>query len=227
MNRNLLSIVQGHHYGIGRQYKLSVPIGEDATENSQVYVYDHTPELYGRPGAWSRFDNHPAIGWANLAQDAYFATHTGRVMVLRRQGDDTDYRDDASPIQFSMLTRALDMGIDGVRKVLDSVVIHYRTTATSTNTTLKSAVNLSNTYMDTTPFRMPNPRIVDNLSEQAREKVMEIRHAIPNRREVHYQFLIENGAIDEPIEIVGIMMRAAAMTDRGIRQAAQTTSPTR
>lgn len=224
VNRSLLSIAQGHHYSIGRQYKLSVPISSTATENSEAYVYDHSAEEEGRPGAWTRFTQHAATGWANLAQDAYFCTHTGRVMSLRRVGDDTDYRDDSSAIPLTILTRGIDAGAAGIRKIFSSIISYWRTDVNTNNTTVETSTNLRRQFHTTTVFRMPNSVTSDGLSDVANKKILEIRHSVPDRKGSYLQIRIMNSTIDEGIELAGLQLRVAGLTEKGILQAKETTN---
>ena len=120
MNRDDLSKLTGHHYGIAGQYKLSVPVGDGQSNNNRVYVYDHQRELGGENfGAWTQFTNHNSTGWANLGNDAFFSTTDGQVFKIRRVGDSTDYRDDASAVDtMTIIMKAEDFGSAGARKVI-------------------------------------------------------------------------------------------------------------
>ena len=87
MNRDDLSKLTGHHYGIAGQYKLSVPVGDGQSNNNRVYVYDHQRELGGENfGAWTQFTNHNSTGWANLGNDAFFSTTDGQIFKIRKIG---------------------------------------------------------------------------------------------------------------------------------------------
>lgn len=221
VNRDELSILQGHHYAVGRQYKLSVPIGS-ANTNSEVYVYDHTAESVQRDGAWTRFDSHPATGWANLEKDAYYCTSTGRVMSIRRLGDLTDYRDDNSAITSSITTRAFDFGNAGIRKALDGFAAHYRVLSTSENTTAFSALDMREDFWALDAFQITKPVSTDGLSELSVRKMQTIWHSVGRLRGVYFQVKIENTGLDESLELAGLDFRVAGMSDRGILMAAET-----
>lgn len=231
VNQDMLSLAQGHHFGTGRQYKLSLPIGEvDPTtgylENSQVYVYDHTPEDAGDGllGPWSRYTNHPATGWANLDRDAYMASTAGRVYSIRRVGDDTDYRDDSSPIEMDILYRATDMGNSGIRKILSKVVAKYRVRKTSDSTVLSTAADLSEEFIETTTPTLTYTTELTGTGDEANHKIVVIEHSVGRevRRGTYHQLRWVNSAIDEGFELAGFDMEVAGLTSKGITQAQAT-----
>lgn len=223
-----LSLAQGHHFGVGRAYKLSVPITATQNEttgyleNSEVYVYNHTGEDQGRPGAWGRYDNHPATGWANLAANAYFAATSGRVFSIRQEDEISDYRDDSSGIDMTLTSRAADMGAPGIRKVVDGIIIDYRVGARNTGTSLAYSVDLEQEFSTSTPFVVPKPPASTNLSDPIPQDVVPIRHDIQRRRGVYFASQISNSTIDENVEIAGITYKVGGLSDKGILQAART-----
>lgn len=221
VDRDMLNIVQGHHYAIGRQYKLSVPL-VDSSVNSEVYVYDHTAEVAGRLGAWSRFDNHPATGWANLNQDAFFASSNGRVFSIRRTGSETDFRDDNESINMELVTRANDFGNSGIRKVIDKIVVHYRVGARNTGTSVSTAVDLEQEYRSTTPFVVPKPAATTGIGDSIAQDVTTISHSTDRRRGVYFQVKVANDTIDENVEVAGIDHQVGGLKEKGILRAAQT-----
>lgn len=228
VDKRQLDILHGHHYGIGRLYKLSVPIlsTEDTTtsyvENSEAYVYNHTGEDEGRQGAWSRYDNHPAIGWANLASNAFFAATSGRVFSIRNLGEDSDFRDDSSSINMVVQTRANDFGDTARRKVLDKVLVDYRVGAESTETVLSFALDLESEYTATQAFTVTKPTDTTGLSDRVARDVVSIMHSLGRRRGNYVSIQISNNEMDRQVEIAGITYRIAGLTDRGTLQAAQT-----
>jgi hypothetical protein len=223
-----LSIAQGHHYGVGRSYKLSVPITDSGSENSEVFVYNHTGEDEGKQGAWTRYDNHPSTGWANLGQDAYMATTGGRVLSVRRlQSDeerDTNYRDDDSAITTRMRTRDLDFGNAGIRKILDRIITKYRTDVRNTGTVLRLSTDTSEEYRDTTPIIIPHNRTTSGIDDVPNQAIYTIVHTTDRRRGVYFSIEIENSGIDEPLDISGIDCRIDGLSTQGITSAQQTGS---
>lgn len=233
-----LEQVHGHHYGLGRAYKLSVPYTEDVNattgyvNNSRVYVYNHTGELSGggpegtAGGAWTQYDNHPAIGWANLGSGAFFATTEGRIFSLRDTGTSTDYRDDNGPVAFSLETRATDVGNGAIRKLFDRATVHYRLvgSAVSVGTSLSFALDLATEYTDTTPTFLGTPNVYSGLSSNVNRYVYTISHSMEAARGAYLAIQIANGTLDEGVEIAGIDLRVAGLETAGIKQAGQTSS---
>lgn len=231
---NALSMIQGHHYGLGRMYKISVPITSTAgdngyIENSEVYTYNHTSEDFGPAtygamtrGAWSRYDNHPATGWANLGSNAYFSSSTGRVFQVRNLDSLDDYRDDSSAVDFRMDLRPNDFGNSGIRKIVDSVVVHYRIISTSNSTSLQYAVDMEEEFDSTTAVILKKPSSTNGMSDTVNKSVITIRHNLARRRCSYMQLRIENSAIDDTVEVAGVDFRIGGLSDKGITQASQT-----
>jgi hypothetical protein len=219
-----LAICQGHHYGTGRAYKLSVPLATDETyvENSEVYVYNHTAEDEGQLGAWGRYDSHPATGWANLNSDAFFGSTNGRVLLIRNTGLTSDYRDDNEAIEFSLETRANDFGNSGIRKVLDKVIVHYRTGAESENTSVDYSVDLEEEYESTSQFTVPRNSTATGVDDSLAKSVVSIAHSVTRRRGTHFGIKVSNDGIDESVEVVGIDFRVGGLTDKGLLKAVTT-----
>lgn len=225
-------IMQGHHYGVGRMYRLSLPlVGQ--TQNSEMYVYNHTGEdvpvpfgsIAGR-GAWSRYDSHNATGWANLDTDAFWGSTQGRVLILRTTGTITDYRDSSDPINFTLDTRAIDAGDTGIRKVLDALVVYYRTIQTDVGTQVLYSVDTSQEYTATTPFILGKSATLTGISDIPGKDIIAILHNIGRRRGIHFQIRVVNNTIDENVEVSGIALRLIGLSERGITQAARTTGGT-
>lgn len=214
-----LSMAHGHHFGIGRAYKLSVPLASTTTslgynEPTEAYVYNHTAEDLTEEGlgAWARYDNHPVVGWANLGSDAFLASTNGRVFSLRNTGLESDYRDSNDSIHFLVKCRPNDFGNAAIRKVLDTIVGHYRSAGTSVGTTLSFSVDFEDTYTTTTPFTV-------NATSRA---VATISHNISRRRGTFFSIQIENSTIDEGIELAGLDFKVGGLGTEGIVQASQT-----
>lgn len=230
VDRNVLSLAQGHHYGVGRMYKLSVPISgtEDTAtgyiEPSEVYVYNHTQEdEENHLGAWSRYDNHSAIGWANLASDAFWASTGGKVYVLRATGSETDFRDSNQPIVFRLDTRPNDYGNSGIRKVLDKVVASYRTGNNTASNNMYFSVDLEQEYSATTSFRVAGS--TENLTgfdDEVKKDIITLRHSLDRRKGVYFSIRIENNNLDENVEIAGVDYRVGGLDSKGIKSASKT-----
>jgi hypothetical protein len=222
VNLSLLDRVFGHHYGTGSQYKVSVPLDGNTTPGD-LLVYSHVREYRGGFGAWTRYSNHPAIGWANLFSDAYFATTDGQVMSVRRTGGTSDYRDDAQPISMRALFRALDFGDSGIRKSVRFLVVKFRVVADTSSTLLYTARDLVENFEQVDAFSLDDTRNNTNgLQDPNRVKIKSIRFSPSEKECIYFQTLITNEELDQPIEIVEISYRVTGMTDKGMEEAAET-----
>lgn len=225
---NSLLVAQGHHYGVGRAYKLSVPITDTVDEstgyieNSEVFLYNHTSEAEGKTGAWGRYDHHPATGWANLASDAFYGTTGGRVFSIRNTGLTSDFRDDSEGIEFRIDLRPNDFGNSGIRKIIDRIIVHYRTGARNIGTALLYALDLEEEYQSTSDVIVPIGTIGTGIDDSVSQSVVSIAHNVSRRRSVYFSTRITNSTIDENLEIAGVDYRVGGLQDKGILQAAET-----
>lgn len=227
VDKDNLSLVQGHHYGVGRQYKLSVPLAAESligyAENSEVYVYNHTGETADEPGGWGRYTNHPATGWANLYQDAFFCTTGGTIKRIRNSGESSDYRDDSAAIESTLEGRATAYGNTGIRKVVANVTVHYRSGGNSESTSVYMATDLYQEYDLSSSFKiLSRPGTIDGLGTVAGQDVVSIMHSFPRRRCIYMAIKITNNGKDENVEIAGFSYSVAGLSGTGIQQAQET-----
>lgn len=235
VNKDQLSLAHGHHYALGRLYKLSFPVGTN-TKNSDVFVYNHTREYNavsynsytpGGFGSWTRYDSHPVTGWANFqGVDSLFGTTFGRVMSVRRAGDDTDYRDDAAAISAFALLRADCLGLDSVRKKLANIILYFRSPVG--NSTLNShaelAIDLTKDFDSLDSFTLlAQNSPPDGLSDTTGSKIKGLRFSSDKRYFTWAQIRVSNNGKDEGMELVrSVFVVASSDVRKGIREAADT-----
>jgi hypothetical protein len=216
ISQTQLPLMQGHHYPIDSQYKLSVP-GLDEVSNDSVLVYNHTREYMGAApggsGSWTTFDNHPVTGWANMGPDEFFSTIYGDVMTLRRAGDVSDYRDDSDSYQYEMLMRAIDFGDGSRRKVVSSVVLHFRGVVDNSEISLLADTDFKGSFRELDAFKI-----------DAGEKINTIKFSLPERKLVHLQLRLLGSGVDMPVQLTGIEFRVSGYKDSAMKEAASTTS---
>lgn len=222
-----LSLAQGHHYGIGKQYKLSVPMTESSVgayaENEEVYVYAYTAEADGAMGGWTRYTNHMATGWCNLFQDAFFADVNGNVQRIRNLGENSDYRDGSVAIESIIETRPTNFDQSAIRKAVNNVVVHYRANAVSESTTLGMATDMATEYQLSTAYKVVTTAATKNgISDQVGQYIQSIMHSFPRPRCLYAGVKITNNGLDENVEVAGIGYVVAGLSSSGIKQAAET-----
>jgi hypothetical protein len=214
VNLDQLDECVGHHYSIGKQYKLSYP-RQLEQENSRAFVYNHTREYQGQQmGAWGQYTNHPATGWANLFSDAYFASTNGIVYQIRNTGTRFDFRDDTAGIEMDVVLQATDFGDAGIRKIVSAITTHFRNTADMEGTQMYSAMDLESSFDELDSFKIVNES----------DKVVTVQFSIGRKKGVYFQVRMTNSTKDEPVELTSIDIRVAGLNDKGILQAANTTS---
>jgi hypothetical protein len=223
ISKQQLLLAQGHNYALGRQYKLSVPLVSD-TANSTVLVYDHTQEYdtQNNLGGWTKFTNHPATGWANLDDQAFFSSTKGKVFVLRQAGDDTDYRDEASPITAEITFRALNFGDSAVRKYLAQIMLHLRTPVDSSGTKFYISTELKDNFHELDDFVIKVEDTTNGISDTGKSKIGSIKFNTSRSKFVYLQNKIINDSIDEGLEVTLIEYRIAGLPATGLTDAART-----
>lgn len=213
-NLDQLALATGHVYPQEKQYRLSVPVGSDE-QATEVYVYGYGEEQSGQVGAWYRFNNIPATGWASDGSESYFGATTGRMYTIRNTGTDSDYRDDASTISWECTYRGMDFGAAGIRKLLRAIISHFRGLKTGTNINMEVAVDMKSSFVSTTSASLTSA--ADNGS-----KVNTIRHNIPTQKGVYFQVKFTNSDTDTPIALCGITFVVAGLDYKGIKSAIDT-----
>lgn len=224
--KNSLARATATHYSIGRQYKISVPYGSAQIHNNQVLVYDHTRETDDRVefGAWTRYDNHPTTGWANLENDAFFGTTNGQVFKLRNLGESSDYRDDASAIVQDIVLAALDFGIPGITKIVKDVTMQYQLRHSDiTGTTIEASIDLDNIYRDLDAFTITRDTNISGLDSTSTPKVKTIRYEVPRKVLEYLQLRAKNSNIDEDMILAGITINITARSSATLTTAARST----
>jgi hypothetical protein len=225
VDKSNLSMFTGHYHAIENKYKLSVAYKQD-DQNDKVLVYNTTREYQAdgyRDGSWTVYDNHPAIGWANLQTEAFFASTGGRVFSMRNTGLESDFRDDSAAINAVATLRAIDFGEPAIRKAVVAALLQYRILNTTTGTTISSAANLTDDFQPLDRFTLTEPTdSQDGLSDKPDVKVKTLRYAISNRKVVYIQLKIENSSLDEAVEVSGVSFRVAGLNRKGIEEAADT-----
>lgn len=214
VNKTQLSEATGHHYAVGRKYKLSVPVDAD-TYSQQVFVYDYDAEEMGQPGAWTRYTNHPAVGWCNLENDAYWASQYGDVFLVRARGEASDFRDEDQPVaQQVVVLGAEDFGVPGIRKVVASVATLVELTTTDlTNLVISVAQNLSRTFTEASTAS----------ATQDEYQQVTYRTSLPFRRGTHVQLKYTHYVKDEELVLTGVEYRVAQLGDSAVKEAANLT----
>ncbi|MDB4725791.1 hypothetical protein OAF54_00050 [bacterium] len=214
VNKDQISEITGHQYGIGRTYKLSVPVGS-GSYCSKVLVYNHDTEGQGQEfGSWTRYSNHAATGWCNLQNDAFFGSTSGDVFKVRNENEAADYRDDDAAITATVTTRGDDFGIPGVRKLIGGAFLNMQLDTTDvTGLTVATSMDLKDSFTASgtiTATLAANPYVTAKLS-------------LPSRRGTNVSTKITHSVKDEEVIITGLSYRVGRLSPEGIKEAADYT----
>jgi len=222
-----LTLAQGHHFGVGRQYKLSVPL-QDAKNNSDVLVYEHTRESRGQPGAWGRYVNHEATGWANLLDEEFFGTVHGRVCTRNKSATRWDFSDRGDAVVATVDLRPNDLGIPNIRKRLLHLSVHFRNpqeeglNISQESTTVALATDLYEDYYECNKYESQGLFAKTGISDLGLLKGETIRFSVPTSKAVQFQPRIENAGLYETLQFSGVTYRVSAMTTKGTKEAKDT-----
>ena len=229
VNRDLIETFHATHYPIGKQYKLSVTVPDPAVnpnldEPNQVYVYHHTEETaQGDTAGWTRYDNHSAIGWSNLQADAFFASTAGNVFSIRRTDSENDYRDRNEAISAEFTSRALDFGAPGIRKIIASVVSHYRSVSNIEGTELTYAYDLREEFLPSDNLSIDRDETTTGIGDAVTHKIRSIKSVLDRKRAIYFQIKYANANLDEPLDVAGFTVKLAGLSDAGVLEAKSTT----
>jgi hypothetical protein len=214
VNKSRISEAYGHHYGQGRRYKLSVPVNS-GLYNSDVLVYDYERENRGQEyGAWTTYDNHPATGWCNLDQEAYWSSTAGDVFKLRNLGTATDYRDEDQAVSEAVVTpRAEDFDLPGVRKAIGNITTLVELEITDlSDLRVEVAQNLSRTFEDAGDVSITRTDFQQYT----------FRSTPPARRGTHVQVRYRHAVKDQDLTLTGLSYNVAQVSPKTIPQAGDT-----
>ena len=236
LNKNAFSLLFGHNWAFGSQYKISVPTGTSVIPN-EAYVYNSTREYTvdgnaqnaAREGSWVRHTGFNAIGWCNLNADAFQANTRGQVLQLRQTGEVFDWRDDEAPIPMELLLRSMDFGDDGVRKSVPYGMITYRNPPAQGdrfNTQVTYTTDMQDVFETADVTVLANRADTEGTSDLGGPRIITLRYSFGNKRGIRFQLRILNAGIDENVELTRIRYSVAGLNLKGILQAAQSPKTT-
>lgn len=226
VDRSRLDLAHGHHYGISRHYKLSVPT--DNAFNEDVLVYEHTRESRGQVGSWARYTNHQSTGWCNLLDQEFFATTKGRVCILNNSGTKWDFSDRGQAITSEVTLRSTDFGISNVRKKLLHLSVHFRNpqeeglNLSQESTTVAVAADLVDAYQECNKYVGSGLFNKTGLSDAGLLKGETIRFNVPITKAIRFQPRITNAGLYETLEFSGVTYRVSGLTTKGTTEAKDT-----
>jgi hypothetical protein len=231
VNKENLNLVFGHNWAFGSQYKLSLPIGSSNIPD-EVFVYNSTREysLEGpntqahREGSWVRHRGFSSIGWCNLDADSFYANTAGQVLILRKTGEASDWRDDADAIEMDVVLRAMDFGDEGIRKTVPYALISYRNPLNQgvrTGTEVFYTTDLFDDFYAADPTVIPDRTAASGLGDEWSQKVVTFRYSFNNKRGIRFQLRIKNFLKDESVEIAKVRYSVAGLSIKGVMQAAK------
>jgi hypothetical protein len=212
LNRDQLVEATGHHYGVGRRYKLSVPTG-DALWPTQVFVYDYDREAATQQfGAWSRYTNHLTTGWCNLGGDAFWGSQDGDVFLVRNRNEASDFRDEAAAVaEQVIILRAEDFDLPGIRKVVAHITTLVELDLTDlTDLAISVAQDLSTDYQSAGSVS----------AERSSYRHVTFAASPPSRRGSYVQVRYTHETIDEELILTGVAYEVGQLSGGLVKEVA-------
>jgi hypothetical protein len=216
LNKTALGEAHAHHWAQGRRVKVSVPVDGAAYPN-ETWVYDYEREGKGQEfGAWTRHTAYPALGWANLGADAYWAGPSGDVFLVRARGEAADYRDEDGPVAEAVVTlRAEDFGVPNVRKLITAVTTSVELPLTDVSgLTIQTAQNLGRTFETE-----GGPVALASATYQQRT----FKTSLAQRRGMYIQVRYRHQTKDQQLVLTGVAYTAATLSGKLVPEQAEQT----
>ncbi len=211
----------GHNNPLSSHYMLSVPLDSDETCND-VVVYNYSNEEEGRIGAWSRYSNYPALGWANIDYRGYFLSRQGAVWGERNEGLSADYSDDGTAISTEITFRAMDFGDPAIGKVVKYGIITYKPYTQIDSVRLYSSADFTTAWSATGTYSVDLITTTDNLSDAGNYKIVQLRHSFADARGAFFQLKLIYDGVNEAMDVCGVHYRASGLDDKTILDAGKT-----
>lgn len=208
LNKDAISRLTGHNYRQGRKYKLSYPVN-GSTDNSKVFVYDHSREELGQMGSWTVYDNHNATGWCNQRSDAFWGTTNGRVMKVRNTNTRYDYRDDDQPIAQSVTFGGIHYDLPNERKITDSVTLQFQNdVGTVTGVEVLTEQSLSGIFNSSGTISIPEG-----------DTDATIRFSLSDRKGTHVRTkIVKEPVLNEKFQISALTYGVVSIGSDGVPQ---------
>jgi hypothetical protein len=219
-----LADAAGHYYAVGNQYKLSLP----TTSDSGTFVYNTVREYQAdgyRTGSWTTYTNTPAVVWCNNSDSAFFASTSGDVFYVEKTTDEKPYRDQGQAIPAEATMRSLDFGDASIRKEVRTIMVDYRTSSDPSSTVLSTSTNNNSVFQEADLAIVRNKDTEnDGLGSTGEVKIRTIRYSPPRDKGVYFQIRLSNDELDNSMEVAGVTLRVAGMTQKGTTEAKSTQS---
>ena len=214
LNREQIAKITAHNYKDGKQIKISYPSGAGQLSNNKVLVFDYSDPQRRQDGiAIGVYDNHPATGWAGLKEDSFFSATSGQVFRIRNANDATDYRDDDQAIVQELITAPENFDLPGVQKIIDGVFLEFFNDSAAVE-----GITVSTSLDNKTEFLASDPLESTDITQEESGYWF----SLADRKGRKLQIKIRNSTKDQFMAIAGMAVRAAALSDKGTKQANST-----
>jgi hypothetical protein len=188
-------------------YKFAVPASSSV--NDEVIVYNFESMSKQAEGSWGLYNNVPLSSAKQTSSKFWFGNFKGRIWENRDAGNNTDYRDDDSAINATLIYGPQAFGDPGKSKIMSHVIIQYDSAGPSA-ATVSMGLDLDSNF---TAMNATN-------AGEGSWKGVSIAYSPPPANAVYYQVKVEHTVKDEPCKINGIVFKVSIGNEQGIRQAA-------
>lgn len=179
-------------------------------------VYDTTRTYESGMGSFSTYTNHDAVAWSNFGDDHIWSSERGSVLIARTTNTDKDYLDEGVAVSSQLTWRPLSFGDSTLRKVISSIMSHFRVLTSSNDVTVSTQVDLDGNFepCDTNTIEQA-------LGGLAGRSLQTLRSSPPTPRGLFFSIRWES-AEAKPFEISGFGLRVAGLSNKGTREGGST-----
>jgi hypothetical protein len=183
-------------------------------------VFDSTRESQSGAPAITTHSGPDSIMWANLEDDLYYASQRGLILKARRNGDSSDYRDEAAPIVAKATGRPLHFGDPAIRKTVGLIISHLKVPDTgSIAIDVATRTDIGGNMEPADGISVA--QVSGNLISTS---YVTISNAPSQRRGVFFQVQWVSSRLDEEFELSMYSVEVAGLNTRNLTEAADTTS---
>jgi hypothetical protein len=150
-------------------------------------------------------------------------TH-GDVFEIFTVTSEKPFRDNGEAIEAIATLRSLDFGDATRRKAVGWVIVDYRIFDNiDDHTELYSSIDNKDQFEPSDSATIKEYDTTnDGLGSTGKVKIRTIRYSINRRKCIFFQLQFRNAELDSEMEIAGVGIRVAGMSERGITEAAGT-----
>lgn len=230
VDQNSLDHMCACNYVVDRRYRLSVPTitGTDH-QTDTVFSFKYGEDNQNQyAGAWTRYNNIYATGYATRSNRYFFATDQGYVGEWLRTAGSTDHHDAGEAITMEVTFRAMDFSLPTVRKMIKffTFFLESREDSAAGDIEVYAATDLSKNFvlLDSYNLHGSEAASITDIGDQYHNKVDRVAFSPQIARATWIQVKLVALRLRAGLQVNKLVYRIAAQRTRGEAEAKQTTT---